>query len=374
MKKFFQNETVFCIATLAAIISMFFVAPSVAYLTYIDFPVLALLLSLMIVVAGFQSVGIFDKILPYLVKKAGNTRTLSALLIFVCFFTSMWITNDVALITFVPFAILILKKIEKPELFIPVIVLQTIAANLGSMCTPIGNPQNLYLYTVSGMDMGSFLGIMMPATIISFVLLSISLLWIKKEKIGDLSLTDAIEIEDTHMEGLKTVCYGILFVLCLLTVLHIVDYRISLICVLIAALILRPKLILKADYMLLLTFVSFFIFVGNIKNIPFIYEFFSNQVAGKELLFGVLTSQVISNVPAAVLLSGFTDNVGDLLLGANLGGLGTIIASMASLISFKFYVKEKHSSAKKYLVIFSVANVLFLMVLLLFTYIWGMLW
>ena len=367
--RFFQKETVFCIASLVAVVSMFFVAPSLGYLDYIDFHVLALLLALMLVVAGFQSVGVFDKILPVLIQKSGNTRRLSAILIYVCFFTGMWITNDVALITFVPIAIMVLKKIERLDLLIPVIVLQTVAANLGSMCTPIGNPQNLYLYTISGIGIGEFLQIMLPLTVASFVLLALSLLWIKKESVANISFQGSIEIEDPKMEGLKTLCYGVLFVLCILTVLHIVDYRITLIVVVLSVLLLRPVLLLKADYMLLLTFIAFFVFVGNMKNIPLIHSFFSHWVSGREIMVSILSSQVISNVPAAVLLSGFTDNVSGLLIGTNLGGLGTLIASMASLISYKFYVKEKHASTGKYILWFTVVNVLFLVVLSIFTFI-----
>jgi len=372
--RFFQKETVFCIASLVAVVSMFFVTPSLGYLDYIDFHVLALLLALMLVVAGFQSVGVFDKILPVLIQKSGNTRRLSAILIYVCFFTGMWITNDVALITFVPIAIMVLKKIDRFDLLIPVIVLQTIAANLGSMCTPIGNPQNLYLYTISGIGIGEFLQIMLPLTVASFVLLALSLLWIKKESVANISFQGSIEIEDSKMEGFKTLCYGVLFVLCILTVLHIVDYRITLIVVVLSVLLLRPVLLLKADYMLLLTFISFFVFVGNMKNIPFIHSFFSHWVSGREIMVSILSSQVISNVPAAVLLSGFTDNVSGLLIGTNLGGLGTLIASMASLISYKFYAKEKHASTGKYILWFTVVNVLFLVVLSIFTFIVESVW
>lgn len=367
--RFFQKETVFCIASLVAVVSMFFVTPSLGYLDYIDFHVLALLLALMLVVAGFQSVGVFDKILPVLIQKSGNTRRLSAILIYVCFFTGMWITNDVALITFVPIAIMVLKKIDRFDLLIPVIVLQTIAANLGSMCTPIGNPQNLYLYTISGIGIGEFLQIMLPLTVASFVLLALSLLWIKKESVANISFQGSIEIEDSKIEGFKTLCYGVLFVLCILTVLHIVDYRITLIVVVLSVLLLRPVLLLKADYMLLLTFIAFFVFVGNMKNIPLIHSFFSHWVSGREIMVSILSSQVISNVPAAVLLSGFTDNVSGLLIGTNLGGLGTLIASMASLISYKFYAKEKHASTGKYILWFTVVNVLFLVVLSIFTFI-----
>ena len=367
--RFFKKETVFCVAAFVAVISMFFVTPSAAYLGYIDFHVLALLLALMLVVAGFQSVGLFDKILPVLIQKSGNTRMLSAILIFVCFFTGMWITNDVALITFVPIAIMVLKKIARPDLMIPVIVLQTVAANLGSMCTPIGNPQNLYLYTISGIGIGEFLQIMLPLTVASFVLLALSLLWVKKDAVENISFQGSIEIEDSKMEGFKTVCYGVLFVLCILTVLHIVDYRITLVVVVISVLFLRPVLLLKADYMLLLTFIAFFVFVGNMKNIPLIHSFFNQCVTGREILVSILSSQVISNVPAAVLLSGFTDDIRGLLIGTNLGGLGTLIASMASLISYKFYAKEKHASTGKYMLWFTVVNVLFLLILSVFTFI-----
>lgn len=367
IKTFFQNESVFCIATLAALISAFIVTPDVAYLSYIDFRVLALLLSLMLVVAGLTEVGLFDKLMPVLCKRMKTERGLSMVLVLACFFISMWVTNDVALITFVPFSILILEKTGLKKLLIPVIVMQTVAANLGSMCTPIGNPQNLYLYTTSGMNISGFIQVMFPYTLCSFILIMLTMLLFKP-----LPLSETISLEANQNEGkvpvYKTILFLVLMVLCLMSVLHLVDYRICLVVVLIISLILSPALMKKPDYMLLLTFVSFFVFVGNMKRIPAIDNFLAICVKNHEVLCSVLASQCISNVPAAILLSGFTKNYAGLMIGTNLGGLGTLIASMASLISYKYYAKIPGCDKKKYLLIFTLVNVIYLVILVFLYY------
>lgn len=356
----FKREAVFCIAGTFAIISAFVVPPSKAYFDYIDYRVLALLFCLMLVVAGFQDIGLFENIIEKLLKHINQTRKLVFTLVLVCFFTSMLITNDVALITFVPFAIMIIKKIKKEKLMIFVIVMQTIGANLGSMFTPLGNPQNLYLYSVSQMKMLDFLQLMLPITLESFILIIIILFFLKNEKIEIIN-----DIKKAKINHIQMTIFTILFAICLLTVLHVVDYRVTLIIVTISILIFNRKLLVKADYFLLLTFAAFFIFVGNIKNIPYIEQVLARVVNGNEMMVSIISSQVISNVPAAILLSGFTDKYSDLILGTNIGGLGTLIASMASLISYKFYAKIEGAKKRKYIGIFTIMNLIFLIIILL---------
>ena len=356
---FIQKEIVFCIAGLFAIMSAFAVPPSKAYLDYIDFRVLALLFCLMLVVAGFHAIGLFEKIIEKMIKHINSTRQLSFALVFMCFFTSMFITNDVSLITFVPFAIMILQKIKKQKLMIFVIVMQTIAANLGSLFTPLGNPQNLYLYSISNMNMSEFLKLMFPVTFISLLLIAVTLLFMKNETVGTIEGIDKVKINETQMA-----VFVVLFVICLCAVLHVIDYRIAFVIVMITVLIFDRKLIAEADYLLLLTFVAFFIFVGNIKNIPYIVDALASVVTGNEIIVSTIASQVISNVPAAILLSGFTTNYQMLILGTNIGGLGTLIASMASLISYKFYGKTEGAQKGKYLAIFSAINLIYLFIIL----------
>lgn len=369
--EFLKKETVLCIAFLLAVISAFIVPADAQYIEYMDFRVLVLLFALMTVMSGLQSLGIFEKLSYSLLKYVKSTRGLTLLLVSLCFFLAMFITNDVALITFVPFTILILEKIDSPKNLIPIIVLETIAANLGSMLTPIGNPQNLYLYGLSGLTIGEFLLHMAPSTVLSFILLVICCFLLKKERI---TLSDAATTTQNE-KPLLTVYYFILFLLCLLTVAYLIPYPVLLLVSIPVLLIWDNETLKKVDYSLLLTFISFFVFIGNMQRIPAVAEMISSLVEGKELITAFLASQIISNVPAAMLLSGFTDNYKDLLLGVNIGGLGSLIASLASLISFKYFAnyvaklpKESNITKGKYLVHFTSMNVLFAAFLLGFVF------
>lgn len=368
---FIKKETVLVAATVLAVASAFLVKPSAAYLDYIDWRVLGILLSLMIVMAGLQKNGLFDTVGAALLKKTKNTMQLSMVLVFLCFFFSMFITNDVALITFVPFAMLTMKKCGQEKLLLPVVILQTIAANLGSMLTPIGNPQNLYLYNLSGMSMGAFLSCMLPYTLISgaLILFSVIVTARKKEKIQ-------VFVADNEKEKTgpanskwkvyhKNIVYITLFFLSLLVVARVLPYYMVLLVVLLLVFVMDKAVLKQVDYCLLLTFISFFIFTGNMGNIPVVNETLQKFVEGRELLVGVLTSQVISNVPAALLLSGFTSNYKALLCGVNIGGLGTLIASMASLISYKIYAQAYNEKKGAYFYWFTIANIAFLVVLVL---------
>lgn len=380
VKELFQKETVCCIAFLLAVISMCFVVPSKNYISYIDFRVLALLFCLMAVVRGFSSIGVFTRLGTMLLTHVHSLRMLSALFIFLCFFFSMLITNDVALITFVPFTILVLSMAGQKEFLIPVIVLETIAANLGSMLTPLGNPQNLYLYTISGLSIGAFVRIMLPYSFVSAILLLIFILFLPKDTVSTATAANtanstntatASTISNVICEAVKArknsrilfAFYLILFLLCLLTVLHILPYQILFFLVLTGFLLLDYRILKDVDYFLLLTFLCFFIFIGNMKQISLVHELISKLLVHHEVLMGIGASQIISNVPAAILLSGFTDDYSALLIGVNLGGLGTLIASLASLISFKFYANTDGSNKKRYLGIFTLYNAIFLVIL-----------
>lgn len=380
VKELFQKETVCCIAFLLAVISMCFVVPSKNYISYIDFRVLALLFCLMAVVRGFSSIGVFTRLGTMLLTNVHSLRMLSALFIFLCFFFSMLITNDVALITFVPFTILVLSMAKQKKFLIPVIVLETIATNLGSMLTPLGNPQNLYLYTISGLSIGAFVRIMLPYSFVSAILLLIFILFLPKDTVSTATAantansTNTVTASNTSnviCEAVKArknprilfTAYLILFLLCLLTVLHILPYQIMFLLVLTGFLLLDYRVLKDVDYFLLLTFLCFFIFIGNMKQISLVHELISKLLVHHEVLMGIGASQIISNVPAAILLSGFTDDYSALLIGVNLGGLGTLIASLASLISFKFYTNSNGNDTRRFLGIFTLYNVIFLGVL-----------
>ena len=367
--EFVKKEVVLVVATILAIGSAFVVPPTMAYMEYIDWHVLELLLCLMTVMAGLQRCGLFDALGEALLKKTSKVWQLCLVLIMLCFFLSMVITNDVALITFVPFAIVTLQKCKQERLLIPVVVLQTVAANLGSMLTPIGNPQNLYLYNLSGMGLMEFIRCMLPNTMMSLVLLLISILFIKGKK--ETIALNALVHEQTPKERelvdkKQTTIYLILFVLSLLVVAKILSVELVLGIVLVVVFLLDKSVLKKVDYCLLLTFISFFIFTGNLGNIPMIRDTLQALVNGRELLVGIVASQAISNVPAALLLSGFTDDYRALLAGVNIGGLGTLIASMASLISYKILANQYDEKKGKYFQWFTIVNILFLIILFAF--------
>ncbi len=362
---FVKTETVLCIALLLAAVSAFLVPPDEAYLGYIDFRTLAVLFCLMGVMAGLQGLGVFRFIAERLLLKVRTEGQLVLILVGLCFFFSMLITNDVALITFVPFTFTVLKLMEPERAdrwMIPVVVLQTIAANLGSMLTPVGNPQNLYLYGRSGISIADFLALTLPYTVLALVLLAAwcAVLGGRRKGAGD-GLSVAFESRTSLAgQGGRLSVYLVLFALCLLTVARLIPYAATLAVVLAVVFLLDKKVLLRIDYSLLFTFVGFFVFIGNMGRLPVFYDFLQSVVAGNETVTAIVASQVISNVPAALLLSGFTENYAGLIVGTNLGGLGTLIASMASLISYKYVARERPERKGAYLGYFTVANLCFL--------------
>lgn len=355
---FIKRETVLSIAAILAIVSSFFVTPDAQYLSYIDFRTLSLLFCLMAVMAGFRKTGVFSMLAEKMLRRVRGVKSLVFILVMLCFFFSMLITNDVALITFVPFtftALGMLEKDEKKRLIIPVVVMQTIAANLGSMLTPIGNPQNLYLQGLSGLGLGEFVTLMLPYAAVSFLLLAIWIFFFGGKKEVTVSLTSA------RLGSKKKIAVCLTaFIICLLTVARVIDYRLTLIIIIALTAATDRKIFADVDYTLLLTFIAFFIFIGNMGRIPAFEQFLQSAITNRECLTAVLSSQVISNVPAALLLSGFTDNFKPLIIGVNIGGLGTLIASMASLISFKLLGHENKSLRGKYMIYFTIANIIFL--------------
>ena len=357
IRSFVRREPVLFIAAAAALITCFFIPPDKTYFLYIDFRTLSLLYCLMTVVNGLCKAGLFSHLAHTLCEKAANLRMISILLVCLCFFTSMLITNDVALLTFVPFAIVVMGMAHHQRELIHVIVLQTVAANLGSMLTPVGNPQNLYLYSYYDMDFGAFVCTTFPVWILSLVLLLLLCLFFKPDHL-DLFLGEA-----PGMDKAPILLYSVLFLVCLLVVLRIIVWPVMLFVVVAVLLFYDRKILMKADFMLLLTFVAFFVFSGNLARIESVSTVIRSLIGGRVYLVSLLTSQVISNVPAALLLSGFTDRAYTLLLGVNIGGLGTPIASLASLISLKLYSHSEHASSSKFLTEFLVVNLALIMIL-----------
>lgn len=362
IKILLKNETVFCVSLVLAVLSALIVHPDAGYAAYPDYRTIALLFCLMIIVAGAQSLGIFAMLGHFLLKGAGSVKKLSAIMVLLCFFSSMVITNDVALITFVPFTLMIFQMGGRIDRVLKLVVLETIAANLGSMATPIGNPQNLYLYSISGFSVPQFAWAVLPYVGIALVMLMAAVMAGRDEPLMNVEIREKTKRNGKKFWG-KAAVFLVLLFLCLLVVFRILPYQPVLICVMVTVLLVDRKLYLSVDYFLLLTFLCFFVFIGNMKRIPEINEWLVTVVNGRELIAGILTSQVISNVPAAILLSGFSSDLSALLTGVNLGGLGTLIASLASLISIKFFARVYPNEKGKFLKVFTVWNVLFLIVL-----------
>ena len=360
VRSFVRREPVLMISVLAAAVSCVFVPPDGEYIGYIDFRTLALLYALMTVVAGLRKAGVFTVLAHGLCARAKNTRTIGIMLVCLCFSSSMLITNDVALLTFVPFAVVVLGMAGRGQDLIRVVVLQTVAANLGSMLTPVGNPQNLYLYSYYNMSVLDFLAATGPVWAAALLLILGCCLSLSNARL------DAFLGEEPGMDRKALWLYLALFGVCLLTVIRVLSWPIMLGAVVLVLLAADRRILWKADFALLLTFVAFFIFAGNLARIDAVYSLLEKLLAGREYVMGLLTSQVISNVPAALLLSGFTANGKALLLGVNIGGLGTPIASLASLISMKLYSHAEHARLGKFLAEFTAINLLLLVVLSLF--------
>ena len=362
MKKLFaalRREPVLCAAFLCAAVSALFNPPSAAWLGYVDVRVLVLLFCLMAVVAGLQDCGVFAVLAQRLLEGERRMRFVTLALVLLPFFSSMLFTNDVALIAFVPFAILVLGLIGRTQRLAYVVALQTLAANLGSMATPVGNPQNLYLYGRYALTPGQFFSAVLPLSLVSLALLAGACLCVRPEGIR-VAFPDRAGLRRPRRAALLAA----LFLLCLLSVFHVLHHLALLAVVVLALLLFARDLLPRVDYALLATFVCFFLFAGNIGALEGVRGALTGILSSNTALASGLASQVISNVPAAVLLSGFTEDWRGLLTGTNLGGLGTPIASLASLISLKAYLKSPGARPGRYLLIFTAANLAALAVLI----------
>lgn len=361
MKKaveFIKSNVVLAAAFAAALISMIFVPPSAAYLEYIDFSVIILLFCLMAAVAGLRSLGVFDALSSALLAKTCSARIIAFILMNLCFFLSMLVTNDVALITFVPLTLGLYAGSGMTQQLIMTIVLETAAANLGSMITPIGNPQNLFLFKHYNMSGGEFISAVWLLGVIGYALLCFSILLVKRGEVGSQQTRAAFKVQPRFF------LYAAVFLLCVLSVAGLVSEYICLAAAVVVVLIADYKLFAKVDYSLLFTFICFFIFVGNIGSIEAVRQLAAQLIQGRELIVSALLSQIISNVPAAAMLSGFTENSVQLLRGVNIGGLGTPVASLASLISYRFYASSQGSQRGRYMRVFLAFNGVMLAIML----------
>lgn len=356
--EFLKKECVLVIAVTLAILSSFISIPK---LSYIDFKVLILLFNLMVVVAAFKELKVLDSIAIGLLKKCNTYTSISLALVFITFISSMIVTNDDALITFVPLSIVIARKANINVL--KIVIFQTLAANLGSSFTPMGNPQNLFIYSFYNLSPIDFFKITLPIVILAVLFL---VLLVFKDKKMNLSL----DLEDVKIDNKRDVyLFGGLFLIILLSVFHVIDYKVTFLITIVMVLILNKKLFSQVDYSLLITFIGFFIFVGNISTMDVVKNFMEGILNSPKSTFlaSVLSSQVISNVPATMLLSGFTNHFKELLLGVNIGGMGTLIASLASVISYKIYASEFGND--NYMKSFTFYNILGLIIFVPIAYI-----
>ncbi|MBR2328159.1 MAG: citrate transporter [Clostridia bacterium] len=360
--RFIQKNTVTVIAFFAAAITCFFVPPDAAYLGYFDFKTLTCLFCVLAVVQALRNIRFFYTLAKKVVKLFKNARLTVIALVYITFIGSMLIANDMALLTFLPLGYYVLNATDKHKYMAFTFIMQNIAANLGGMLTPFGNPQNLYLYTKFNIPNTEFMSIMAPPFILSVAMITVCcIIFVKPEPL-------MIRDIDNRMPHSRVAIYMALFTLAIAIVFRGVPYFIGLIVIPASLLFLDRKALLKVDYPLLLTFVFFFIFSGNMARIEAVREFFSFLLEKSTLLFSVLSCQIISNVPSAILLSQFTENYKELLLGVNIGGVGTLISSLASLITFNEYSKRNPKKVVSYLLKFAAFNFAFLIILTAFTF------
>ena len=354
---FVKKNAVMEIAFIAAVATMFFVPPDMEYIGYFDFKTLSCLFCVLAVVCALKHINFFYVLARKIVQSFGNIKLCVLSLVYITFIGSMLIANDMALLTFLPLGYFILEATNKKKYMAFTFIMQNVAANLGGMLTPFGNPQNLYLYTKFNIPNGEFVSIMLPPFILSVAIITVCcLIFVKSEK---LEISD----EPINLDYKKAGLYLALFILSIAIVFRTVPYWIGLIIIPAVLLIFDRKALKEVDYPLLLTFVFFFVFAGNMARIDIIRELFSFLLNKSVLLFSVLSCQFISNVPSAILLSQFTENYPELLLGVNIGGVGTLISSLASLITFREYHKHNPKRTLYYIGMFSFINFAFLFVL-----------
>ena len=358
---FIKSEAVLSVAIILAIITCFFVPIDKEYLEYFDYNTLICLFCMLAVVAGLKSTNIFELISRKMIGLFHTRRAVIYSLVFGTFFLDMIVANDMSLITFLPLTYIVLHSTKNDKYLAFTFIMQTIAANMGGMITPYGNPQNLYLYSYYNIPTSEFFGILFSQVITVAVLLWICCSFINNEPLKLRKNSKIIINKD------KMYIYIALFVLVILTIFRIVPYIITFVIVILTILITDRKRFKQVDYALILTFCVFFIFSGNIARIPAIKEFISNIVVKNTLVAGIISCQFISNVPTAIFLSKFTTNYQDLLISVNIGSLGIIISSLASLITLKEFLKHQPKNFWKYLGMFTLFNTMFLLVLLMIT-------
>jgi len=354
---FFRSNTVLTIALAAAGLSMCLVPPDAAYAEYFDYKTLTCLFVTLAVICALRNIRFFTIIAQKIVRMAGNLRMTVLSLVYITFIGSMLIANDMALLTFLPLGYFALSSTGKDKYMAPTFILQNIAANLGGMLTPFGNPQNLYLYEKFSIPNGEFMAIMFVPFAVAVALITVCCLFFPKEQLS------MRERSYAKLPLKRTILYLVLFASTILIVFRVIPYLYGLLIIPAVLLFVDRDALRQVDYPLLLTFAAFFVFAGNMSRVDAVNNLFSSLLQKNTLLTSVASCQVISNVPSAILLSQFTENYRALLMGVNIGGAGTLIASLASLITFNEYNRHYQHMTIKYVGLFSAFNFGFLFVL-----------
>lgn len=363
VRNWIRKNVVLLIALVAAGITVCFVPPDSVYLSYFDWKTLTCLFCVLAVVCALKNINFFYLLSRKIVEYFKTAKLSILALVYITFIGSMLIANDMALLTFLPLGYYALSSTKMEKYMAFTFIMQNIAANLGGMLTPFGNPQNLYLYSKFNIPTGEFMLIMLPPFLVAIALITICCLFIKNEPM-------LLQSEPIQLEPKRTIFYLALFAFSIAIVFRGIPYYLGLIVIPIALLIVDRKALKMVDYPLLCTFGAFFVFAGNMARIPLIQEFFAFLLEQNTFLFSIFSCQIISNVPSAILLSQFTSNYTDLLLGVNIGGIGTLIASLASLITFREYTSHNPGKALSYLAKFSAFNFGFLAVMIGFEYLY----
>lgn len=349
------------ISALAALVTMFFVPPSAEYLSYFNWHTLACLFSILAVIAAIDSSGLLEYVAHSLVEHVNSTRALVIALVLVTLCCSMVLSNDMTLVTVLPLAVVLLKSVNR-EAEIPfAFIVITLTANLGGMLLPFGNPHNLYLYSVFGVDFGDFVATMAPPLILSVALILVRCCFVKKAEFH------YKKPESIRLSKPRVAIYTVLFALCIAMTVDAVPYLMGMVAIVVVLAITDRRVFAKTDYALVLTFVCFFIFSGNIAQIPAISQLFSDVLATcGAFVTSLISSQVISNVPSAILISHFSNDWAGIALGTNVGAVGTPISSLATLITLRQYQKSGLGNNGKFIARFEVYNFAFLIIVSLF--------
>ena len=356
--RFVKKNTVLCVALVAAAITSVIVPPDIEYLGYFDVKTLTCLFCVLAVVGALKNISFFYILAEEIVRRFRTIRTAVLALVYITFIGSMLIANDMALLTFLPLGYFVLSTTDNKKYMAFTFIMQNIAANLGGMLTPFGNPQNLYLYTKFNIPVGEFVSIMLLPFSLAIALITLCcIIFVKGEPLS-------VKGESIELDRKKATIYCLLFALSIAIVFRGIPYWTGLIIIPAVLMFMDRRALREVDYPLLLTFVAFFIFSGNVSRISAVRELLGGLLDQSTLWVSTLSCQVISNVPSSILLSNFTGNYKELLIGVNIGGVGTLISSLASLITFKEYTKHEPGRAGEYIKTFSLFNFAFLFIML----------